>query len=290
MVILDTIVGILLAGMAYAMILYMSAVGLSVTMGLLGIANLAHGVFVMAGAYGLLVLTTTAGLPFAVGLILSCIIVGLGSVVLERLLYRRFYNAMERDQVVMSIGLIFISVAVARFFFGPLPQSVQTPELLRQQLDLGIFGAFPAYRMFLIVFGFVVFLALWIGIERTMIGARIRAAVDNRSMAQAVGINTQRLFTTVFALGSMLAALGGALGTETVAVAPDYPLVHLVYFLIVVAIGGLGSIKGPFAAAVLLGVGDTACRVLAPQFGAFFVYLALFVLLLVRPAGLFARS
>ena len=290
MSVVDTLVGIALTGLAYAMILYMSAVGLSVTMGLLGIANLAHGVFVMAGAYGLLVFTTTAGLPFLVALVLSCVLVGLASVVLERVLYQRFYTALERDQVVMSIGLIFISVAVARYFFGPLPQSVEAPAMLSGQLHLGVFGAFPAYRTFLIVFGICVFLALWIGIERTMIGARIRAAVDNRSMAQAVGINTRRLFTTVFALGSMLAALGGALGLETVAVAPDYPLVHLVYFLIVVAVGGLGSIKGPFAAAVLLGVGDTACRVLAPQFGAFFVYLALFVLLLLRPAGLFARA
>jgi branched-chain amino acid transport system permease protein len=136
----------------------------------------------------------------------------------------------------------------------------------------------------------LVFALLWLGIERTLVGARIRATVDNRVMAEAVGVHTKRLFSIVFVLGSMLAALGGALGAEMIPVAPDYALVHLVYFLIVVAVGGLGSVSGPFLAALLLGVGDTACRILVPQIGAFFVYIALFLILLLRPAGLFGRA
>ncbi len=280
----------MLTGTAYAMVLYIAAVGLSVTMGLLGIANLAHGAFAMAGGYLLIVLMTHANVPFSVGMVLSCAMVGLASVVLERVLYARFYGAEELDQVVMSLGLIFISVAVAQFFFGPLPLSAKLPTMLAGQVAIGPAGSFPIYRLFLIGVGVLVFVLLWLGIERTMLGARIRATVDNRGMAQAIGVNTSRLFTLVFALGSMLAALGGGLGADLMAIGPDYALTHLTYFLIVVAIGGLGSIRGPFFAALLLGLGDTACRILYPQVGAFFVYIGLFLLLLVRPTGLFGKA
>lgn len=282
--------GIVLTGTAYGMVLYITAVGLSVTMGLLGIANLAHGAFAMAGGYLVIMFIGRFDLPYPLAILLACCAVGLVSVVLERVLYARFYGAPELDQVVMSIGLIFVSVAIARFLFGVLPLTARAPPILAGQLALGPVGSFPIYRLFLIGAGFTVFILLWIAVEHTMLGARIRASVDNRVMAQAVGVNTQRLFTIVFALGSVLAALGGALGAEMIAVAPDYPFVHLVYFLIVVAVGGLGSVPGPFLAALLLGIGDTACRVLAPSFGAFFVYVALFLLLLVRPRGLFGRA
>jgi branched-chain amino acid transport system permease protein len=281
---------IALTGVAYGMILYLSAVGLSVTMGLLGIANLAHGAFAMAGGYVLILLLGSANLPFAVALLAACLAVGALSLVLERLLYARFYKASELDQVVMSIGLIFVSIAIARTLFGPLSLSAHAPPLLSGQIDLGPAGAFPLYRLFLIGVGVLMFVLLWLGVERTLVGARIRATVDNRPMAESVGIDTRRLFSFAFVVGSMLAALGGALGAEMIAIAPDYALVHLVYFLIVVAVGGLGSVRGPFLAALLLGVGDTACRILAPQIGAFFVYIALFIILLVRPAGLFGRA
>lgn len=281
---------ILLTGTAYAMVLYTAAVGLSVTMGLLGIANLAHGAFAMGGGYLLILFAGRYGLSYPLALVLACGLIGALSVLLERILYSRFYGVPELDQVVMSIGLIFVSVAIARWCFGVLPLSAQAPGSLAGQITLGPVGAFPVYRLFLIGVGFVVFILLWLGIERTLLGARIRATVDNRAMAQAIGIDTQRLFTVIFAIGSILAALGGALGAEMIPIAPDYPLVHLVYFLIVVAVGGLGSVLGPFFAALLLGIGDTACRILAPNFGAFFVYVALFLILLVKPAGLFGRT
>jgi branched-chain amino acid transport system permease protein len=282
-------VGILFDGVAYGMVLYVIAVGLSVTMGLLGIANLAHGVFAMAGGYVALSLMNNAGAPFWLALVASFLAVALFSVVLERLLYRHLYGAGELEQTLLSIGLIFVATAVAHFVFGPLPQRVDIPRAISGQLVF--FGqTFPTYRAFLIVVGFLLFVALWLGLDRTMIGARIRAAVDNRSMAQCLGIDTDLLFMLVFAFGSGLAALGGSLGADIVAIAPGYAMEQLVYFLIVVAVGGLGTIRGPFVAALLLGLGDTACKMLVPQFGAFFVYAAVLVVLLLKPAGLFGKA
>ncbi len=278
------------SGTAYAMILYVTAVGLSVTMGLLGVANLAHGAFAMGGGYALVAVTGRLGLPFWAAVPVACLAVGAVSVVLERAVYARVYRASELDQVVLSMGLIFMATATAQLLFGAQPVTVGIPRMLQGQVPLFTGYAFPTYRLFLIASGAMVFALLWLAVERTLVGARIRAAVDNRAMAEAVGINTRVLFTAVFAAGSMLAALGGALGADVMAIEPEYPLKHLVYFLIVVAIGGLGSISGPFAAALLLGIGDSACKILAPQFGAFFVYGAMFLILLVRPHGLFGRA
>ncbi len=284
----NILVGIAFSGAAYAMVLYMSSVGLSVTMGLLGVANLAHGAFAMTGGYLLVTLMERLALPFGFAVVLACVAVGVISLVLERVLYSRVYKGSELDQVVLSMGLIFIATAVAHVIYGAQPVRVVLPEGLSSQWVLGEFS-FPTYRIFLIAAGLCVFCALWLAIERTLIGARIRAAVDNRAMAEATGLNTKRLFAAVFALGSVLAALGGALGAEVMAIEPEYALKHLVYFLIVVAVGGLGSVKGPFLAALLLGIGDSACKILAPEFGGIFVYVALFILLLIRPNGLFGR-
>ncbi|HVC60749.1 MAG TPA: branched-chain amino acid ABC transporter permease [Acetobacteraceae bacterium] len=286
---LDAIVSILFLGLAYAMILYIVSVGLSVTMGLMGFINLAHGVFAMAGGYVTVTLMNRYGVPFGAALLLAFIAVALLSVVLERSLYARLYGAGELEQVLFTIGLVFMSVAVVRKLWGPLPQPITLPAALSGQIDLG-FRTFPTYRSFLIGFGLTLTLLLWLGIERTNFGARLRAAVDNRRMAESLGINTSRLFTLSFALGSGLAALGGGLGADILAIYPGYAMEYLVYFLMVVAVGGLGSIRGPFVAALLLGIGDTACKYLVPQLGAFFIYLAMIGLLLWRPAGLFGRA
>lgn len=285
----DLFLSIVFTGTAYAMILYIISVGLSITMGLLGIVNLAHGAFAMAGGYLVIDLMTRLAIPFFPSLLLAAILVGCLSIVLERLVYARVYDRGEFDQVLLTIGLIFVSIAIAHFFYGPLPTVVETPSAFQGNVDF--WGrSLSAYRLFLIAFGLVTFLSLLYTIERTGIGTQIRATVDNRPMAQSVGINTSRLFSIVFAVGSGLAAVGGALGGELIALTPGYPLEQLVYFLIVVSIGGQGNVKGPFAAALLLGIGDTACKMLAPQFGAFFIYTALFVILLLRPQGLFARA
>jgi branched-chain amino acid transport system permease protein len=286
---LEATVSILFLGLAYAMILYIISVGLSVTMGLMGFVNLAHGVFAMAGGYITVTLMNRYGVPFGAALLLAFILVALLSVVLERSLYARLYNAGELEQVLFTIGLVFMSVAVVRKLWGPLPQPIALPAALSGQIDLG-FRSFPTYRSFLIAFSLTLTLLLWLGIERTKFGARLRAAVDNRRMAESLGIDTSRLFTLSFALGSGLAALGGGLGADILAIYPGYAMEYLVYFLMVVAVGGLGSIRGPFVAALLLGIGDTACKYLVPQLGAFFIYLAMIGLLLWRPAGLFGRA
>jgi branched-chain amino acid transport system permease protein len=267
------------------MILYVISVGLSITMGLMGFINLAHGVFAMAGGFILSTAMARYGVPFPLALVLAFAGVALGSVLLERLLYSRLYAAGELAQVLFTIGLIFVSVAVARLIYGTLAAPVFLPEYLKGQLHI-LGRDFPTYRVFLILFSSILIFLLWFGVERTRWGAMVRAAVDNRGMAQSVGINTKMLFTLTFALGSGLAGLGGALGADILPVQWSYPFEHLVYFLIVVAVGGLGSLRGPFIAALVIGVADTACKYWIPEFGAFLIYAATIALLLWRPMGL----
>jgi len=268
------------------MILYVISVGLSVTMGLMGFVNLAHGVFAMAGGFILSTAMARFGMPFPVALLVAFTVVAVLSIILERLLYSRLYAAGELAQVLFSIGLILVSMAVARLIYGNLAAPVFLPDYLRGQVH--VMGRdFPTYRVFLIFFSSIIIFSLWIGVERTRWGAMVRAVVDNRGMAQSVGINTKRLFMITFALGSGLAGLGGALGADILPVQWGYPYEHLVYFLIVVAVGGLGSLRGPFVAALLIGVADTACKYWIPALGAFLVYAATIGILLWRPQGLF---
>src|ERR1700757_18754 len=267
------------------MVLYLISVGLSVTMGMMGFVNLAHGVFAMLGGYIVTSLMSRQGVPFALALVSATVLTALGSIVIERLLYRRLYGGDDLDQVLLTIGLVFMSVAAVTYVWGPNPQPMHPPRWLSGEVDLG-FRSFPAYRSFLILCGAVLVTALWLGIERTRFGMRIRAAVDNLRMAQSVGINTSRLFTWTFALGSGLAALGGGLGADLLSINPNYALDHLVYFLIVVAVGGLGSIRGPFVAALVIGIADTGFKYLLPELGAFFIYLVTMAILLWRPSGL----
>jgi len=287
--VLAAAVSIAFHGLAYAMVLYLISVGLSVTMGLMGFVNLAHGVFAMAGGYVVVTLAYQLGVPFLPAVAASFVLVALASVVLERTLYARLYGADELDQVLFTIGLVFMAVATAKYLYGPLPQPVPLPDWLHGQADIGG-RSFPVYRIFLIAGGAVVVLALWLGVERTRIGAQIRAAVDNRRMAQSVGIDTRLVFSATFALGSGLAALGGGVGADLLAISPGYPLEHLVYFLIVVAVGGTSSITGPLLAALLLGIADVAGKYYIPKMGAFIVYVLMIVILIWRPQGLFVRQ
>jgi len=276
-------------GLAFAMVLYLISVGLSVTMGMMGFVNLAHGVFAMLGGYIVTSLISRHGMPFSLALVSAAVLTGLGSIVIERLLYRRLYGGDELDQVLLTVGLIFMSLAAVTYVWGPTPQPMHPPRWLAGEVDLG-FRSFPAFRSFLILCGAALVTALWLGLERTRFGVRIRAAVDNLRMAQSVGINTSRLFTLTFALGSGLAGLGGGLGADLLAISPSYALDNLVYFLIVVAVGGLGSIRGPFVAALLIGVADTGFKYLLPELGAFIIYLLTMAILLWRPRGLFGRA
>lgn len=286
MPLIETGLGVLLHGLAYAMVLYLISCGLSVTLGLLGIANLAHGAFAMAGGYLAFALYGGKGWPLWLALVVAVAATALLGAVLERLLYSRLYRATELEQVLFSIGLISMAAAAFHFAFGPLTVRVDLPAGLRGSVAIGGFS-FPVYRLLLIGVGLLVFAALWASIEFTLVGARIRATVENPTMARTLGIDTKRLYTGVFALGSGLAALGGALGAEIIPLFPNYASVHLASVLIVVAVGGLGTVKGPFLSAILLGVGETACKLFAPELAAFTIYAAVFAVLSYRPAGLF---
>lgn len=281
-------ISILLGGFAYGMVLFIVSVGLSVTMGLMGFVNLAHGGFAMLGGYAIVLAMRHWGLGFLPSLALGFVAVAALSVVLERLFYARLYRAAELDQVLFTIGLVFVLTAVVTLGVGPETQVVVLPDWLRGQTDLG-FIKYRTYSLALIVTGTALMLALWLGFERTRFGARIRAAVDNRRMAASMGVDVGLLFTVTFAIGSGLAAIGGGLGAEILGLDPNYPLRYLVYFLIVVAVGGLGRVSGVFAAALLIGLLDFVLKIHFPKGGTIFIYVLTLVLLLLRPHGLFGR-
>ncbi|HEX2479574.1 MAG TPA: branched-chain amino acid ABC transporter permease [Geminicoccaceae bacterium] len=285
----QVLISIAFDGLAYGMLLFIIAVGLSITMGLMGFINLAHGAFAMAGGYATVSLTAAFGVPFLPALALAFVLVGGASILLERVLYARLYGASELDQVLLSIGLVLMAAAAFTFFYGPSPQRVVVPDYLKGQIDLGG-RAFPAYRVFLIAVGLGLMAALWLLFERTLIGARIRAAVDNRRMAQSIGIDVAALFTWTFAFGSGLAAVGGGLAAEVIGLSPTFAIQYLVLFLIVVTVGGAGSLWGAFVAALLLGFLDNAGKYLWPDGGAFFIYIATVALLLRKPDGLFGPA
>ena len=282
-------VSILFDGLAYAMFLFITSVGLSVTMGLMGFVNLAHGAFAMAGGYIVVTLTRSYGVGFVPSLVIAAVVVGAVSVVFERFLYRRLYKSTDLEQVLLTIGLAFMAIATATYLYGPIPKSVPLPDWLQGDVNLG-FRYFPSYRAFLIVLGTVLISVLWYAFERTNIGAKIRAAVDNRGMAESVGINVDRLFTLTFAVGSGLAALGGGLAIQLLGLSPSFAVLYLVLFLIVVAVGGLGSLKGTLLAALVLGIFDTGGKYLFADAGGFFVYAVTVVVLLIKPAGFYGRE
>ncbi|HYH21302.1 MAG TPA: branched-chain amino acid ABC transporter permease [Azospirillum sp.] len=284
----ESVLGVLFNGVAYGVLLFLMAGGLSVTMGMMGFVNLAHGAFAMLGGYLAVTLMGVAGWPFLVTLPAAFAATAAVSVVAERTLYRRLYRAGELDQVLFTIGLVFMSVAGATFVWGPSQQPVQMPPYLSGQVSLFGFEA-SAYRLFLIVVSGIVTAALVFGLEHTRFGAQVRAAVDNRRMAYGLGIDVNFVFTATFAVGSGLAGLGGALGINLIGLDPAFPIKNMVYFLLVVSVGGLGSIKGTLVAALLLGICDTAGKYYVPEAGAFTLYAVMVGVLLWRPAGLFGR-
>jgi branched-chain amino acid transport system permease protein len=275
-------------GIASGMLLFLISVGLSVTLGLMGFVNLAHGAFAMLGGYVCVLLMNRAGIPFLGSLPLVALSAGLVGVALERTLYRRLYRATHLDQVLFSIGLMLMAIGAAHYGFGDLQQPLRLPQYLQGQinlpgLDLGI------YRLFLVVVGLAIAAGLELLVWRTRFGARLRAAVDNPTAARGLGIDVQRVYTLAFALGSALAGLGGALGVEVLGLDPGFPVKYIVYFLIVVAVGGSGSIKGSLVASLILGIADVAGKYYVPQVGAFVIYAVMVAMLIFRPEGLFGR-
>ncbi|WP_284078701.1 branched-chain amino acid ABC transporter permease [Herbaspirillum aquaticum] len=285
---LGNFLGVLFDGIAYGSLLFLISVGLSVTMGMMNFINLAHGAFAMLGGYVCVTLLNRLGVPFLATLPLAFIAAALVGLILERSLYRRLYKASHLDQVLFSIGLTFMAVAGATWQWGPTQQPVVLPDWLRGQvsllgLDVG------AYRVFLIGVVVIVTVALGLLIERTRFGAQIRASVDNQVAAAGLGINVSRVFSLTFALGSGLAGLGGGLGIDVLGLDPTFPVKYMVYFLLVVAVGGAGTIKGPLLAALILGVFDVAGKYYVPEIGAFVIYGLMVVLLILFPAGLMRR-
>jgi branched-chain amino acid transport system permease protein len=280
---------VLFDGVASGMLLFVLACGLSVTLGLMNFVNLAHGAFGMAGGYVCVVLLNRYGAPFPAALLAATLAAAALGLLLERTLYRRLYGRDHLDQVLFSIGLVFMASAVVDRLMGARQQLIALPAWLSGRVELGGVQV-GAYRLFLILVCGAVALALHLGIVRTRFGARLRAAVDDAVVARGLGIPVERVFAVTFAVGSGLAGLGGALGVEVLGLDPTFPLKFMVYFLIVVAVGGANTILGPFLAALLLGVVDVAGKYYLPEVGAFVIYTAMVVLLLLRPHGLLARS
>jgi branched-chain amino acid transport system permease protein len=285
---MSTVLGVLFDGVAYGALLFVISVGLSVTMGLMGFINLAHGAFAMFGGYVAVVLMSRHGVPFLATLPVAFLSMAVAGAVLERVLYRRLYNANALDQVLFSIGLVFMSIAAASYVWGSGQQPVSLPSFLRGQVHFAGID-FGVYRLFLVAIVVVVTLLLRAFIDGTRVGAQVRAAVDNRDASAGLGIPVDRLFTLMFALGAGLAGLGGALGIDVLGLDPTFPLKYMVYFLLVVTVGGAGTIHGAAIAAVILGIFDVAGKYYVPEAGAFVIYLMMVVLLLAFPAGLYGR-
>ena len=280
---------ILFDGIAYGMLLFVLACGLSVTLGLMNFVNLAHGSFAMAGGYITLVLVNRAGLPFFPGLAVAFVVTAFIGALFERTLYVHVYGKSPLDQVLFTIGLVFMAVAAVDYVMGSQQVFIQIPSALQGRFE--IFGVgVGRYRLLIIVVCGILTLALQLILSSSRFGSRLRASVDDARVARGLGINVNAVFSLTFAVGSGLAGLGGALGAEILGLDPTFPLKYMVYFLIVVTVGGTSSITGPFAASLLIGIADVAGKYYVPKFGAFVIYTIMIIVLILRPQGLFARA
>jgi len=277
-------------GVAYGMLLFVIACGLSITLGLMNLINLAHGAFAMAGGYITVVLVNRLGVPFFAALPLAFVASALIGLVLERTLYIHIYRKSHLDQVMFSIGLVFMAMSGTGWLLGTGQVFIDLPPYLTQRFEIEGVLSVGAYRLFIIAVCGVLAAALQFAIARTRFGAQLRAAVDDPTVARGLGINVDLVFAVTFAVGSGLAGLGGALGAELLGLDPTFPVKFMVYFLIVVAVGGSAGMTGPLVAALLLGVADVAGKYYLPSMGAFIIYIVMIVVLLWRPQGLFARA
>ena len=280
---------LLFDGIAYGMLLFVLAVGLAVTLGLMNFINLAHGAFAMAGGYITVLLMGRLGVPFVATLPIAFLGAALLGALCERTLYRPMYAKPHLDQVLFSLGLVFMSVAAIDYFVGSQQQIIQLPEWLQGRFDIEAVGI-GKYRLFIIV----VCAALTVGLQwvltRTRFGSRLRASVDDPRVARGMGLDVNRIFLFTFAVGSGLAGLGGAMGAEVLGLDPTFPLKFMIYFLIVVSVGGTTTITGPLLASLLLGIADVAGKYYVPKLGSFIVYSLMIAILVMRPQGLFARA
>jgi branched-chain amino acid transport system permease protein len=285
---MDVAFSIAFQALAYAMVLYLISVGLSVIMGLMGFVNLAHGAFAMFGGYVAIELVNRAAVPWILAVLIAAAVVGVFSLVLEKLLFSRLYGADELAQVLFCIGFLTMASAMARWIWGPLMLPMPLPPALAQNVTWG--GAsFSVYKVLVIVVGLSIILAITFGIERTRFGARVRASVENRGMAESVGINTRLLYSVTFGLGCALAAIGGAVGADILSITPNYGFDYLIYFMIVVSIAGLGTVKGAFIASFLVAAVQSLSGYFIPELGTLVLFICIPVILLLKPQGFFGR-
>ncbi len=280
---------LLFDGIAYGMLLFVLAVGLAVTLGLMNFVNLAHGAFAMAGGYVTVLLMERAGVPFLATLPLAFMLPAIVGAVAERTLYRPMYKRPHLDHVLFSIGLVFMAVAAVDYLVGSQQQIIKLPEFLQGRFEIAGVGI-GRYRLFIVIVCLVLTAILQLVLARTRFGSRLRAAVDDPRVAAGLGINVNQVFSVTFAVGSGLAGLGGALGAEVLGLDPSFPLKFMIYFLIVVSVGGTTTITGPLLAALLLGIADVFGKYYVPKLGAFVVYTLMVVILFWRPQGLFGRA
>ena len=280
---------ILFDGVAYGMLLFVLACGLAITLGLMNFVNLAHGAFAMVGGYVTVLATTRLGVPYLLTLPLAFIVAALMGMVLEPTLYRRLYGKSHFDQVLFSIGLAFMAVAAVDYAMGSTQQNIRLPAFLRGRSEIGGVGM-GHYRLLIIFVCATLAIGLQLILSKTRFGSRLRAAVDDARVASGLGINVNRVFLFTFAFGSGIAGLGGALGAELFGLDPTFPLKFMIYFLIVVSVGGTTTIIGPLLASLLLGIADVAGKYYFPKMGAFIIYTVMIVILLWRPQGLFSRA
>jgi branched-chain amino acid transport system permease protein len=286
---MQTILSIAIDAFAYGMALFIICIGLSLTMGLMRVVNLAHGAFAMIAGYIASYAARDLGLGYAIAIFLAIIGTIVISIPLERLLYRRIYGSPQLTQVLMTIGITFCVIGITNYFFGPTLKTIPLPGSLSQSVDVG-FKTIAAHRLFVMACGVVVALGLWFLIEKTAFGIKLRATVDNAAMADALGVRTQVVYAVSFAIAIGLAALGGVVGAEFLPIEPYYALRYMVTFLVVVSVGGAGSIPGAVVACLLLGAVDTTGRYLMPEFGNFFFYAAVIAIVCVFPRGFFGRA
>jgi branched-chain amino acid transport system permease protein len=286
---MQTILSIAIDAFAYGMALFIICIGLSLTMGLMRVVNLAHGAFAMIAGYIASYAARDLGLGYAIAIFLAIIGTIVISIPLERLLYRRIYGSPQLTQVLMTIGITFCVIGITNYFFGPTLKTIPLPGSLSQSVDVG-FKTIAAHRLFVMACGVIVALGLWFLIERTAFGIKLRATVDNAGMADALGVRTQVVYAVSFAIAIGLAALGGVVGAEFLPIEPYYALRYMVTFLVVVSVGGAGSIPGAVVACLLLGAVDTTGRYLMPEFGNFFFYAAVIAIVCVFPRGFFGRA
>ena len=280
---------ILFDGIAYGMLLFVLACGLSVTMGLMNFINLSHGVFSMAGGYITAFLINHWGVPFLFCLPLAFLFSAALGMVLERMLYRRLYARSHLDQVLFTIGIVFMAVAAVDYVIGSQQQTVKLPEMLKGRIDI-FGGSIGLYRVFIIALCGLLAVTIQMLLVKTRFGSQLRAAVDDPRVARGMGINVNTVFAITFAVGSGLAGLGGALGTDILGMDPTFPIKFMIYFLIVVTVGGTSGITGAFFASLILGIADVGGKYYVPQIGAFIIYALMVVVLIIRPQGLFSRS